>query len=1007
MADEKSGSVLVTGAGIGGIKAAIDLAERGRKVLLAESSAALGGILSQLDQQFPNNHCGLCRMLPAWERDAASDYCMRKGLFHENIRILPMTELTRLEGQAGAFEAVLTTRHRGVDTARCIGCGRCEEACPVEVEDAFNEGLARRKAVHRQVPHNVPFSYAVDFEACTRCGECVSVCPTGAIQLEGEPVEETVGVGAVILAPGCGLYHPSTHDAWQYDTLPDVITGLELERMLSGSGPTGGALRRPSDGKPVESVAWIQCVGSRNAKLGQDFCSSICCMFALKETMLVRENSPGTACAVFYMDLRAFGKEGYRYQVQAREQGAELIQCRVHAVETDPRGGMYIKYYVEDEGVIRERPFDLVVLSTGQAGTPEMRKLADVAGVSLNSCGFAQGEGLYQTASDRPGVFWCGSATGLKDITETVLQAESAALLAAQAAGAPPAAEENRDERRFRDVSRELPRTGVLLCRCFESRDLPWDEIKDGLEADHDVTVVVEGDRLCRAEGFQEALAALQGQKVNRVVIGACTPYVVDRRLRKLGAGLGLSEDLVEVVDLRSVGLGPGEDSLKRRQALSAVAAGVQKQKNREFHGAPRADLIPAVLVLGGGLAGMTTALSMADQGLAVKLVEKSGGLGGETARRRYSLDGTDPAAFLKDLEERVLAYDNINVFKEAELTGLSGEAGRYAARIRLGDGKEEALACGAIVLATGGREAATSEYHYDESEKILTQGELEKRLHEGALAADDLKRVVMIQCVGSREEGRPYCSRICCSSALKNAEKILEVRPDADIYILYRDLMSYGFMESRYRELREKGVQFINYTPESRPEVRIEGGGPAVIFREPVLGVPAEVHPDLLVLSTGVVPADHRELARLVGVSLNQDGFFQEMDAKWRPVDLSRPGIFACGLALAPRNMSETVLHAHAAAVRAGNLLRRGAISGSRTASAVRHALCSRCGTCITVCPFEARYLDKDRIQVIASACQGCGMCAAACPNGAAWLPLATDRQTMGMIEGLLDSFS
>jgi heterodisulfide reductase subunit A2 len=1006
MAESNASTVLVIGAGVGGIKAAIDLAEQGRRVLLAESSPALGGILSQLDYQFPNNHCGLCRMLPAWERDAASEYCMRKGLFHENIRLLPLTELIALEGEAGRFEATLRTQPRGVDPARCIGCGRCEEACPVEVPYGFNEGLDSRKAIRREVPHNLPFSYAIDFEHCTRCGECVTACPTEAVSLDGEPRDETFEVGALILAPGCGLYDPSPLEAYQYTALPDVVTSLEMERLLSGTGPTGGKLLRPSDGKPVERVAWIQCVGSRNKKLGQDYCSSVCCMFSLKEALLVKERSPETETTVFYMDMRTFGKEGFRYQCLAEDQGVEKIPCRVHAVDSDPERGLFLKYYSESDGRIQERPFDLVVLSTGQASTSAMKRLAEIAGVALNPHGFAGGEGFNQVATDRPGVFWCGSATGLKDITETVLQAESAACQAALLTEPAVAEPKGEDRVRARDVSREKPQVGLLLCRCFggQGSDLPWDELREELAHNPDVAGVVEGDRLCQTQGFEEAQEALQGLAVNRLVIGACSPYVYDRRLRKLGAAIGLSEDLVDVVDLRGAGLGPGDTDSKRQRALAALAASVLKQKHREFPCAGTVSVIPNVLIVGGGLAGMTAALAVADSGVDVVLLEKAAKLGGETRRRRSTLEAIDPASFLDDLESRVRNHERIQISTGAKLTGLTGEIGRFAARVQEGDASRT-VGCGAVILATGGKEAETTEYAFGANDRILRQGDLEARLAEGALSSDDLGRVVMIQCVGSREpEGRAYCSRICCASALKNAGRILEIHPDADIYVLYRDLMSYGFLESKYRELREKGVQFIRYTRDEKPEVTVEDDRVLVRFPEPVLGMNVEIHPDLLVLSTGVVPSDHGDLARIVGLELNEDGFFQEMDAKWRPVDLERPGVFACGLALAPRNMSETLLQARAAAVRAVNLLARSAIQTSRTVSEVRHTLCSVCETCIAVCPFQARYREKDRIRVIEAACQGCGICVAACPNGAARLPLATDRQTFGMLEGLLE---
>lgn len=1007
MAENNLGNVLVVGAGVGGIKAAIELAERGYGVYLTESSPAIGGILSQLDYQFPNNHCGLCRMLPVWERDLASEYCMRKGLFHENIHIMPMTELVGVTGEVGQFEVTLKRRDRGVEPGACIGCGRCEEVCPVDVPEEFNEGLSNRKAVYQEVPHNLPYSYVVDFEACTRCGECVKVCPTEAIDLSREETEEVLEVGAVIMASGCGLYDPSPMESYNYRNWPEVVTSLELERMLSGTGPTGGKLVRPLDGAPVKSVAWVQCVGSRNKRLGQDYCSSICCMFALKEAMLTRERYPDAQVSVFYMDLRAFGKEGYRYQTQAQDLNIELIRGRVSALGRDADGRISIKYLGEDATGIKTEPYDLVVLATGQTSTPELQGLARSAGVELNEHGFAQGLRFSQVACSRPGIYWCGSSTGLKEISETVIQAQAAAMCAAgDAVGSGvEVQEEEIAARALRDVSREEPRVGLVLCRCYnhQQEDLPWEELKGEVSRFPDMVEVVEEDRLCREEGFEKARATLGERDFNRLIIGACRPYLYDRRLRKLAATLGIADNLAEVVDLRGIGTSPNALEEKKGTARSAIAAALFKLRAQEVFAPSPTAVEGDLVVIGGGMAGMEAALSAASQGTKVWLVERSEELGGEVLRRRYTIDGQDPAAFISGLKEKIGDEAAINVLLGAEVTVLGGEVGRFRAAVRQGE-KEWTIPCGAVIVATGGREAGTDEYGFGRSEKITRQGDLEVKLGEGLIKAEDLNKVVMIQCVGSREDQRSYCSRICCTSALKNAAKIKEINPEAHIYILYRDMMSYGFLESYYREAREKGIQFITYRPDEKPEVQIEGEEVKVLFREPILDQTVEVEPDLVVLSTGVVPSDQADLADRLGLKVNRDGFFQEVDSKWRPVDLNRPGVFAAGLGVAPCSMSEALMQARAAAMRAVNILSKDVMRPARAVSDVKQSICSVCETCIQVCPYEARYKEEGRIRVIASACQGCGICVAACPNGAAWIPVISEKQTMGVLEGLLE---
>jgi heterodisulfide reductase subunit A len=1004
MAKDNIVRVLVVGAGIGGIKAALELAEMGFQVNLTESSPAIGGILSQLDYQFPDNHCGLCRMLPLWERDLGSDFCMRKALFHENVTISSMTELEAVAGEVGHFQVTLKRRSRGVDTKRCVGCRRCIEVCPVTVSDSFNEGLSKRKAVYQPVPHNLPYTYQVDFESCTQCGDCVSACPTDAIDLKEETRKETCEVGAIILAPGCGLFDPSQMVSYQYGILPDVVTGLELERMLSATGPTGGRLLRPSDGTAPKSICWVQCVGSRNKRLGRNYCSSICCMFALKEAVLIKERIPGAECVVFYMDMRTYGKDAYRYQSKAEDQGVELIRCRVHKVDTAPDGRLLVRY-VDEAFRFIDRPFDLVVLSTGQTSTPEMLGLAGAAGVRLNEDGFAHGPGLSQAASPRPGIYWCGSFTGLRDISETVAQAQAAAMAVAEDLGRPGSSNEVKDHLPLRDVSREEPKVGLLLCRCFghQDQDLPWEELKSELSGVPGLVEVLEADRLCQQEGVKRATQMLEDKDFNRAVIAACRPYVYDRQLRRLGRALGLSEDLVEVLDLRGVGLSLDRPHEKKTLARCMVTGALLRLRRQRVASPAILPVTSDLLVIGGGLAGMTAALRAARQGIPVWIVEKSSDLGGEVLKRRYTIEGLDPLALIENVKRKVQAEDGIKVLLNAETHGLEGEVGGFRALVRQEQGDHE-ISCGAVILATGGHEAKTGDYSYGKSGRIMLQGELERELHDKCPSPDELGHVVMIQCVGSRDETRPYCSRICCAAALKNALKIKEINPHATVYILYRDLMTYGFLEAYYAKAREQGILIFSYEPDNKPEVSVKGDELKVIFHDSILEEAVEMKADKVVLSTGVRPSDHAVLACRLGLELNGDGFFQEMDSKWRPVDLKRPGIFVCGLAHSPLNMAETLIQADAAAVRAVNLLGKKELKISQAVSAVKQTICSLCEICIDACPFVARRRDRDKIKVIAAACQGCGICVASCPNSAAWLPLSSERQTMGLLEGLLE---
>ncbi|MFH1349572.1 MAG: 4Fe-4S binding protein, partial [Pseudomonadota bacterium] len=306
-----------------------------------------------------------------------------------------------------------------------------------------------------------------------------------------------------------------------------------------------------------------------------------------------------------------------------------------------------------------------------------------------------------------------------------------------------------------------------------------------------------------------------------------------------------------------------------------------------------------------------------------------------------------------------------------------------------------------------GGAEAKTDSYEYGKSDAILTQHELEEKLAEGAVEPKNLKVVAMIQCVDSREEPRNYCSRICCGSALKNAIYLKEQNPDIDIYIYYRDIMTYGFLETYYTEARKSGIIFIHYDVDEKPKVTVENGNPQISAVDPILGREIQVKPDLLVLSTGIVPNDGQGLVDLFGLELTQDGFFQEADYKWRPIDAIKEGIFIAGIAHSPRSIAESIAMGEAAAQRSLRILSNDRLAAGYTVAEVRHAICSLCERCIDACPYGARIKDEDEGRIIVDElmCQGCGSCAAICPNSASILRGYKDQQMFEVIDSALEA--
>ncbi|MBU3914473.1 FAD-dependent oxidoreductase [bacterium] len=1017
---EISSSAMVVGAGISGVRSALDLAEMGYQVTVIDKAPNLGGVLTQLDNQFPDDHCGMCKMLPLVDRDSSSQFCLRKGFFHERIELLLSTELINLEGEPGRFKATLRQRNYGVNPDLCIGCGDCVEVCPEETLDLFNLGLGNHKAIYLPIPHNIPNKYQINFDACTKCGNCLEACPTNAISISGEgPVEQEIllETGTVILSCGTEYFDPKAgKDTYGYGSFPDVVTSREFERILSGTGPTKGVLTKPSDGKPIKKIAWFQCVGSRDSQTKSELCSSVCCMHAIKEARLVKKQSAGEIdCTIFYMDMRTFGKSFQRYRDEAEsEYGLNFNRARIHTVGYDETKSNLFVHYLAQDGVKHNDEFDMIVLSIGQKPSSAVIDLAEATGVSVNQWGFCQTQPFSSTATEKEGVLISGSVSGLKDISDSVIQASAAALNASRVLAkiARKSTEEMEEEELFRNVTMEPPRILTVICDCGKAstEHINQDILTKNLKKDPSVVEVVFIKKTCTQDGWLLLKEQTEEIQPNRILVGACLPYAYIRKFKELAEEIKLHPALIDVVDLRTSGFNSTHNEALQNLVESTLKAGVSKLKRIDPSPAVSLTVTQRALVVGGGISGMTAALAIADNGYEVDLVENNDFLGGNLSWIEKTIEGHQTAALLEDRISRIQNNKMITLFTQSQITSVFGEAGRFFTVLTRQDEQDPlSLEHGTVVIATGGQEAVTESCMFGKHDTIITQKQFALKISDSSLDPKMLEVVVMMQCVDSRKEPRNYCSRICCVSALKNALLIKKESPDTSVFIFYRDLMSFGANEVYYKEARNQGVVFIQYNLKQEPEVEIVDGKVQITAYEPILGREIQIQSDLLVLATGVVPTIPADIVKSLRIKIDVDGFFQEAESKWRPVDSLKEGIFACGLAHSPRNITESITTAEAAASRAVRILKDKKLASGKIVAEIRPILCSKCERCISACPYEARTIHPETgcIEISPLMCQGCGSCAAVCPNSASILAGFQDQQMLEIVDSALSGFN
>ncbi len=1002
------GDVMVVGAGISGIQAALDLAQSGFRVYLIEKAPSIGGKMSQLDKTFPTNDCSMCIESPKFIE------CSR----HPNIEILSYTEVKSVEGEAGAFRVSLIKKPRYVIEENCTGCNACVQYCPVKTPDPFNRNISMNRAIHIYFAQAVPLITYVDPEACLffrdgKCNICVGACKNRAIDLHQEPLKLEVEVGAIILSPGYEVYDPGIKNDYGYGIYENVITSLDFERLLCSTGPFEGEILRPSDHKHPKNIAWIQCVGSRRVTPGHNsYCSGVCCTYTQKQVFLTKDHDAASKCTVFHNDIRAFGKDFERFFERAENlPDVRFIRSFVSVGKEDPATkNVTIRYATFDKGV-KEEEFDLVVLSIAMNPPANVEELSRAFGVDLESHNFIHTIPFNPVATSRKGIYTSGAFMGPADIPESVVTASGAGALASALI------KDRRgklDIKRVypveRDAKEEEPRIGLFVCHCGTNIGRTVN-VPQVVEYGSTLPGVVHSQEClfaCSSDNAQQIANQIRDKRLNRVVVAACTPRTHEPLFRDTCREGGINPYLFEMANIREHcswvhTKEPKEATRKAKEIVRmSVARAALLEPLNEFD----LPVDKRGLVIGGGVAGMTAALNLADQGFEIYLIEKAPELGGMANRIHFTLEGFDVRGNLNELIKKVYKNPLIHICHNALITRTTGYVGNFITGVKY-DGISKEIRHGITIIATGAEEYRPVEYLYGENPHVVTNLELGEKIDRGDTKIFNAKGMVIIQCVGCRNHERNYCSRVCCSHSIKNALKMKEVNPQIEVTILFRDMRTYGFMEDYYRKAAVKGVRFIRYTPQDKPKVQHlkDSNKLRVEVYDPVLDTELAIDADILVLAAAVIPSSGtREISKLFKLPLNSDGFFQEAHVKLRPVDFAAEGIFLCGTAHYPKHIKEAISQALGASGRAATILSRDSVTASGAVCDVDEERCVSCGACIKVCTYGAiSFYDTPKgkkAKVNPVLCKGDGLCNAKCPAGAISLKHFTDEEIFAQID-------
>lgn len=991
-----SSAVLVIGGGIAGIQSALDLAEAGAQVYLVEKQATIGGLMAVLDKNFPTLDCSICIEAPK----------MSEVDLHPNIQIISPAQVVKVEGQAGDFQVQIRRKSRFI-TDECTRCGDCTTVCPVVMPNEYDSGMATRKAIYTPIPQSVPGTYLVDIQNCLNeppnylpCDRCVQVCPPKAIDflLPGETIE-TFEVSAIILAIGYDMFDPRKMPEYGYGTHPDILTALEFERLVNSAGPTGGEIIRPSDGRHPDNILFVLCVGSRDQRF-YHYCSRFCCMYSIKHAYQALDHGIQDV-SVLYMDVRAFGKGFDGFWQRTENEGAKFLRGRPARISHNGSDSLKVLYEDTDRSARMEAEFDMVVLANAVAPQEGMAELAECLDIEVDRDGFIKADeiqgGLVVTT--RPGIYVAGCVSGPKDIPDSVSEASAAAALALS----------HLTHRHWPEPIEvpvvediDVPRIGVFVCHCGSNIAGVVDVEKVVQFAQELPDVVYASHQMfsCAGNTQQEIEIAIKENKINRVVIAACSPKTHESIFRGVMLRAGLNPYLMEMANIRNMDswVHKHEKEAATQKANDMVWMAVEKARRLTPLETSELPLIQKALVIGGGIAGMTAAVAIAEQGYETHLVEQTSQLGGMLNNLDEIAPANIDASSLLSAKSRQVMQSGVNVYLDTSIESIGGVVGNF--RASFSDGSE--VGVGAIVMATGSIPYQPSEFNYCQDPRVISNLELEAVLRDGAPSEE---RITFISCVGARQASSG-CSRYCCTSMIAQALRLRQM--GKKVRVLYKEIRTYSRQaEELYEAASRSGVQFIRYDPDQPPQNVVNWQDGYLEVYDTLLGVNLRIPTDLVVLVVGLHPSTDN-LADQLKLSRSEDGFYMELHPKLGPVQTAVQGVFLAGACQGAKDLRESMAQALAAAGKAGALLARGKIEKEPLTAHLIPELCAGCMRCVKVCPYSAiEQIGKPgkdgTVRIIEAACMGCGTCAAECNFSAIEMPYFTRDQILAQIDAAL----